>query len=487
MMKKFELAWNGEVTKDGLPVLSSILSIAAIIALLLGVVLALFEPLIGLAIIGTMILVIAITLQLDQFAATLAVAAHLYVDWYLGMRVVALGIVLALLLIAFLARSPQRPWVHPRALWLWILLLLFAAFPAMRGYTLPDGATYYLNIFFGALITFWLGIVLTRDMLSFRRSIQFLSGLGALLAIHTLIQATTGTLLFGSSRYDEFLVQASDFQLAATTAYRFGSFFVDPNWNGTFFATVVFLSVGLFFESKTLAEKVIYLIEILLMLLAMLYTFSNGAWAGCFAGLIAFIVLVGRMRYRIQIFLVIFMIASFIIIVFPTQLGLQIQHATASYELSIRLAAWQTGMKVIQAFPLTGVGLGLYAYLYRAEPYRGIEQRVPLAHPHNSYLEIAAMAGLPVLAVFVALLLFALWLALRNWSAADLRSRSLLGGGIAAIAALSINSLSINAWTLAPLATLAWLILGALSSPLLTKALNASKMQKKVEEGISAD
>jgi hypothetical protein len=45
----------------------------------------------------------------------------------------------------------------------------------------------------------------------------------------------------------------------------------------------------------------------------------------------------------------------------------------------------------------------------------------------------------------------------------------LLGGGIAAVLALSINSVSINGWTLPPLAAPGWLILGAIASPLLRK------------------
>jgi hypothetical protein len=85
-----------------------------------------------------------------------------------------------------------------------------------------------------------------------------------------------------------------------------------------------------------------------------------------------------------------------------------------------------------------------------------------------------------VLITFVALVLFALWLALRNRALADASTRSLLGGGIAAVMALSVNSLSINGWTLPPLAAIGWLILGLLSSPLLRKSLVNGK---KHEDG----
>ena len=116
-------------------------------------------------------------------------------------------------------------------------------------------------------------------------------------------------------------------------------------------------------------------------------------------------------------------------------------------------------------------------YLQRSAAYGVQAKYIPLAHPHNSYLELAAMAGLPTLFVFLALLLFALWKSWRNWIQVDARTRCLLGGGIASIVALSVNSMSINGWTLPPLAAIGWLVLGAISSPLL--------IRKQVDESIA--
>lgn len=124
---------------------------------------------------------------------------------------------------------------------------------------------------------------------------------------------------------------------------------------------------------------------------------------------------------------------------------------------------------MIQAFPLTGVGLGSNVYRVRAEPYRVSAQYIVLFHPHNSYLEIAALAGLPVLIVFMALLIFALGLALHNWVRADKRVRTLIGTGVAVVTVLSFVSLSDAMWTFFPLSAIGWLVLGVISSPLLTK------------------
>jgi len=49
---------------------------------------------------------------------------------------------------------------------------------------------------------------------------------------------------------------------------------------------------------------------------------------------------------------------------------------------------------------------------------------------------------------------------LHNRALLNTETRVLLSAGIAAIVALSVNSFSINAWTLPPLAAAGWIILG---------------------------
>jgi len=465
--------WKRQISRDGrwrMIFTSLIFPIsAALIALLIAAVLVAFSTYGWAIVIGTLIIVIVTILRQDELAVAIVAAVHLYVDWYLGARVAALVIALLLLGIFYLARSPQHPWVGLRFFWLWLLLLAFAFFPAMNGLTLPDGFTYYLDIMFGAMLTFWLGTIVVQRVVSLRRFLSIFSLLGALIAVHTLIQQATGILLFGSSRYDAFLAIKNNLVLSGTDASRVGSFFVDPNWNGTFLVMLLFLPLAIYFESKSLITKALCLVATFLMLIAVLSTFSNGAWVGSFAGLLIFVVLVGRIRYSVQILLITFIIAAMMIILLPTQISLQIQHASGAQELSSRVAAWNTAIKVIYAFPWTGIGLGTFAYLARADPFRDPLQSLPLAQPHNSYLELGAMAGLPVLAIFMALLILAIYRALRNWTLSDRQTRALYAGGIASVVALSINSVSINGWTLAPIATVGWLILGAISSSVVKK------------------
>jgi O-antigen ligase len=450
-----------------------------VIALLLGGKFGTLGLYAALAAIGITIMAVILLLRQNELAIMIIIAVQLYVDWYWGLHIVSVTMALALLVIFFLARSPRYPWAEPRALWLWALYLALAIFPAIQGATNAyDAAFYYPNIIFGALILFWLGTVIARDIASAWRFFNILAAFGTLLAVISNIQIVTGKLLLGSSRFDSFLTRVSDYTLYQDpSAHRLGSFFVDPNWSGTCFAMLLCIPLGLFAASSSFSKKALYLGQTLIILPPLLFTYSIGAWISAVAGVVVFTLLVGRMSYRYQIFLFIAVAAGVLLLGFQSQINLLLQRASDPNELLLRSGAWQTAIRVIEAFPLTGVGLGFETYVRRAEPYRVPQEWTPLVHPHNSYLELGAMAGLPLLIVFVALILFSLWQALRNWALVDVRTRSLFAGGIAAVIALSVNSWSINAWTLPPLAAIGWLILGVLSSPLLRKSLSSGKAQ----------
>jgi O-antigen ligase len=454
-----------------------IFSSSLVIALLIGGVVGILGPYALIVVLGILIITSIIFLRQDEIALMVVIAVQLIVDWYLGLHIVSQLIALVLLPIFFLARSRRYPWVEPPALWLWVVFLILPIPAVIQGDHQPYVlAFYYPNIFFGALVMFWLGMLVARNKLHLRTLFQALAVLGALLAIHTIIQATTRIVVFDTSHYEAYLAQVSNFTLANSgNISRAGSFLQNPDWNGTFFAMMLFLPLGLFTEASSFPSKFLYLTEMLLMLIALLFTYSFGAWIGVLGGIVVFILLAGRSYYRILVPVFVVMIGVIAVNFFPTQVNLLIQHSSSPGELSLRLGAWQTAVNVIRAFPLTGIGLGFGNYTQRAEPYRVPAQYRPLAHPHNSYLEFGAMAGLPVLIVFLALLLFALWLAWRNWIQVNSGTRCLLCGGIAAIMALSVNSMSINGWTLPPLAAIGWLVLGAIASPLIKRKQSGEK------------
>ncbi|MGZ3643020.1 MAG: O-antigen ligase family protein [Ktedonobacteraceae bacterium] len=430
---------------------------------------------------------VLLILNHKEVAVVLIVVIHLYVDWYLGLAFSAQILTLGLLFLCYRYRSTQRPWTQPYALWLWLLWLVLALLPATQGISAKDSLYYYVNVFLNALLVFWLGLNAVQDSRSVRRIFQLLALFATLLAIITIIQARTGVLLFKTTRYDSSIDALQYFELGNSGIYRAEAFLLNPDSNGAFFALMLFLPLGLFLASASYRMKALYAGEMLLMLLALLFTYSTGAWLSAAAGIIFFIIFAGSRRYRMQIAVFLLAAAAILLIGFSSHLGQLLNHAIAADEWSLRFGVWITGLRVILAYPLQGIGLGRYIYIVRAEPYRIPAQFIPVYHPHNSYLELAALAGIPVALLFITLLGINLWLAVRNWVVGDVSERLILGGGLAAVLSLNFYSLNNAGWTLTPLLACGWLILGILASPALARVHKSQEAGVKGREEQTSD
>lgn len=462
-----------EVMKEQISLSSIVLFLGIVVASPLAIALSLRNPVYSIVATGAIFMVFIIIFRCDELIVALIIAVWILVDCYLAFRVVSLLMELVMLSVCYLGRSEKHPWVGPRAIWLWILFLILTIYPAIKGaLDLYDADTFYPSLIFSAFMMFWLGNIVAKDISAVRRVFQLLSIFATFVAIHTIIEATTGKFLFESARAEAALAQNSYLlvQNLGVQVSRAGSFLGHPNQNATFLALYFFLPLGLFMESKQLWTKIIYLLEMLLILLALIFTYSTGAWIGLLIGLLAFVIFVGQIRSGMLLLTIIAILTVIVFTIFPSQLALQLSHASANNESSLHLGGWQTALRVIEAYPLFGVGLGLQAYLTRSMPYIVPAQLTPLSEPDNSFLELGAMAGIPVMLIFILLLGYVFWSSWRIWRAIDVCYRPLLGGGIAALVAVTINSLSIDAWS-GQMGKPAWLIAGLITSPFLIRHL----------------
>ena len=200
----------------------------------------------GLAAVGAIIMAIILQLRWDALMVMLIIAVHVIVDWYLALRLVSLLMALVLLFVCYFGRSAEHPWVKPRALWLWGLFLILTLYPAIKGaLDLYDADTYYPSFVLSAFIMFWLGNIIAKDISSVRRVFQLLAIFATLIAIHTIIEATTGKFLFEiRTGLKRLLAQHSNYQLVqnlGASVSRAGSFLGHPNDNGAFLAFSFFL------------------------------------------------------------------------------------------------------------------------------------------------------------------------------------------------------------------------------------------------------
>jgi O-antigen ligase len=419
--------------------------------------------------------------------ASLVVVASLFLDWYqlvgkpLRIAVVSTLLASALLAVLFFRQSPTRPWVRLPLAGVWVVFLALCGWATIRGLDLQDSVTYYAGVVVNAVLICMIGLQLGRNERSLSRLFRMLSALGGLVALHTILYVQFGVFLLATPSIQAYLISRRGFTFTGDRAdVRSGSFLINPDWNGAFMALMALLAVGLLVAARSWRGRLIYLAEAVLILIALLYTYSTAAWIAVIAGFVVFAALAVRGRTRLYLFggTVLTLGAAYLLL--SSRFHLLFEHATSADGLSDRMGLWETALRVIAAHPLTGIGIGLDTYFKRSVPYLPSSLAHPFGHPHEAFLEIAAMNGLPALFLFLLIVGQALRQALRAClrAAYQSRTRVLLSAGIAAVVTLSINSLAINGWTVTPLAAIAWLILGAISS----SALAYSASHEDVED-----
>ena len=130
--------------------------------------------------------------------------------------------------------------------------------------------------------------------------------------------------------------------------------------------------------------------------------------------------------------------------------------ATEEISADTRVQVWEDTLKLIEDYPLAGVGLGGYTAAIHRYQTAAPTQTIGMAH--NDYLQLAAELGLPG---FAALLLLAGWALARAGKAASLPdpARRYLGlACLGALTALALHSLvDFNLYLPANAAALAWI------------------------------
>lgn len=373
-----------------------------------------------------------------------------------------------------------HPWQRMPGLWLWGLFLA-GAIPAVWHVPIVDrvnAEVYYINVLVMPACMWALGVQVVRNVARLRRLLVLTSAFGTFVAIHAIIQATTGVFLFQTTENAAILASVNDWILEGTArTIRASSFVINPDSAGAYLAFMFFLPLGLALHSTSWRWRAVYFVESALILVALLFTYTAAAWVACAAGIVVFLVLAAHGRTRLYIFGGIAIAAVALAVVFPAEVRKLLAHATGPNELSLRIGVWETALRVLRAHPLTGIGFEIgTSYAQIAEPYRVPLQVIPVSHPHNIFLEIAVFAGIPVALIFVGLLVRMLWPVARNYARGDWRQRTLFAGLLAAFAATLVDGMADRTWTLPALTVILWLVVGAASSPALREAMVADRL-----------
>lgn len=367
-----------------------------------------------------------------------------YVALALGETMLVLITVVALVRWMISGRRVRAP----RSPLLWLLLLGLVALNVAYFGFVPESRDYVVVVIVENFLLVTL-IANTESRWGREGAVTavalILLGIGSVAAL----ESVTGAPLVSNS------ARIAYGQLAALQTFegtnRPGSVLLNPDYLGTAMVLGFVVWTGIALERRGLRRWVAALFAAGFLLVA-LTTLSRSVFVGAPVGLAALLVFAlvnGRASIaRAAVAVAAFSAAGLAALSLVPNAWLRI---TTDPVDPLRLGAYRTALQIIVAHPLAGLGAGWNRYLALAEPYRVIEQYRPLAHPHNSYLELATMLGLPV-AILVALMIGGALV--RGFSNRVSPTASAIP--IAGVAALMVMALLGQTITIPVLASLFW-------------------------------
>lgn len=212
---------------------------------------------------------------------------------------------------------------------------------------------------------------------------------------------------------------------------RVYSVFGNPNILAEYLIMIIPISASLFWYSKKIHKKAIFLITSLILTIALVLTLSRGGWVGFAFGIFIFIILIEK-----KLLLSIIPIVLAGVYFLPQSIVNRIltigNLGDSSNAYRIRL--WKITLEIIRDNWLVGVGFGYIPFKTTFETYI---RTMPAYHSHNTYLQTMGEMGILGLIVFF-MLIFVLYKygIKRLMKQEDRYIRTMAGGVLAGLAAL---------------------------------------------------
>jgi len=253
-----------------------------------------------------------------------------------------------------------------------------------------------------------------------------------------LLAAGVVAALFGLYQY-----AFTDHVITAEGVRRMLATYPSPNSLGLFLERVLPLAVAWAmsrgagnFEFRNSKFEIVHprtlapLLTLGVLALALLLTYSVGAWLGCGAAVLFMAAMRGR-KALLTLLIIALLLAVVLLPVLRVErvvshLGLQPGSTSV-----LRLNLWQSSLQMLADHPLLGVGLDGFLELYRTQYIRPEAWREPnLSHPHQLVLEFWLNLGVLGVIALVWFLLAFFQQGLRLYRAAEDSGRRVLALGL---------------------------------------------------------
>jgi hypothetical protein len=186
--------------------------------------------------------------------------------------------------------------------------------------------------------------------------------------------------------------------------FRVNSVFWDPSVYGRFLVVAIIPSAVLLVRERVRLLTPVVVAAIIVLWVGLLISFSQSSFAALLVGVVGATIVAWRWRALVAIAVAAAVLAG--IAVSAPQLRHSIQHHTSSglnSATSGRFSLVANGIRIAQAHPVAGVGVGGFKRAYADRVHRFKSKEPKTAASHNTPVTVAAETGLVGLALFVAL------------------------------------------------------------------------------------
>jgi putative inorganic carbon (HCO3(-)) transporter len=225
--------------------------------------------------------------------------------------------------------------------------------------------------------------------------------------------------------------------------FRVNSVFWDPSVYGRFLVVAIVPSLVLLVRERVRALTPVVVASVVVLWLGLLISFSQSSFSALLVGVVGVAVVAWRWRALFAIAAAVAVLGG--IAVSAPQLRHSIQHHTSSglnSATSGRLSLVANGVRIAQAHPLAGVGMGGFKRAYADRVHRFKSKDPKTAASHNTPVTVAAELGVVGVVLFVALVAALLGEAFRRSARPSVGAVSLTAGLL--LAAILCHSLFYN-------------------------------------------
>jgi O-antigen ligase len=187
--------------------------------------------------------------------------------------------------------------------------------------------------------------------------------------------------------------------ITAEGVWRVRGFYGSPNNLALYLGRIFPLSVAMVAWGQAGRRRWAYGLAALLMVAAILLTYSRGAWlVGVPVSLLFLAAMRGRRTLVVAICLLLAVAIAVLLVVGVGRIALLLD--TTEGTTFFRLQLWRSSIAMVRDHPLLGVGLDNFLYSYRTEYVLPTAwEEFNLSHPHNLVLDFWLRLGLPGLAI----------------------------------------------------------------------------------------